>query len=49
MSDECEWGTCDNQATHRAHFTTPAETVNYCEHCLPEVRQQVEYERITRL
>jgi len=45
----CEWGGCEQVATHQAVFTSPHERVNYCPDCLPEVRQTLDYQRIRRL
>jgi len=51
MADKmrCEWGGCENVATHQAVFTSPHERVAYCESCLPEVRQTLAYERVDKL
>jgi len=45
----CEWGDCSNVATHQAVFTSPSEKVAYCSDCLPEVRMQLDYERLDKL
>lgn len=42
----CQWGDCDNPATHRVVYTTPVEQVSYCEACLSTVRQHLDYEAI---
>jgi hypothetical protein len=51
MSDKmrCEWGDCENIATHEAVFTSPSETVSYCRDCLPEVRAKLDYDRLDKL
>jgi hypothetical protein len=51
MADKmiCEWGDCENIATHRAQFVSPVEEVTYCRDCLPEVRMQLDYQRLDRL
>jgi len=43
---ECQWGDCDNEATRKVWFTSPAESVNYCDGCVVEVKRQTDWESI---
>jgi hypothetical protein len=48
-ANRCEWGDCENIATHRARFVSPVEEVTYCRDCLPEVRAELDYQRLDKL
>jgi len=45
----CKWGDCDNQATRRVTFTSPAERVAYCGECVREVKRKLDWSGIKPL